>query len=76
MKIDKGVPLPPPTTQAGKGRSVWRQMEPGDSIFFPARKPASFAGALAYAAHATGWKFSMRKVTEDGQDGTRVWRVK
>ena len=68
LKIDKGVPIPPPKTHTGMTAAI-RKMEVGDSIAFhcgPESVSAAFRrtlGAGSYTARTEG-------------TGCRVWRIK
>ena len=78
IKIDKGVPIPPPFI--GVARYPWRTMEIGDSFLYPLR-PGKEMQALRRdaSAHAAstgkriGRKFRLR--TLEGEAGVRVWRI-
>jgi hypothetical protein len=68
IKIDKGVPPP-----ANDGSwSKYAAFEVGDSAFFAGERPP--AAYFSYAKR-TGRKFTIRKVTENGVTGYRIWRV-
>lgn len=73
VTVDKGVPLPP--LVAGRhAKYPWRTMEVGDSFVFPGAR--SGAGAsIVNGAKATGFKFTQRVVTENGERVVRIWRV-
>ena len=76
IAIDKGVPLP--ALKGGKGPVPlypWREMDVGDSFFVPEAKTPRITGNAAGVAKRTGFKFSVRAVTENGVKGVRVWRV-
>jgi hypothetical protein len=65
IKIDKGVPLPPP-----RGKYPYARMEVGESCFIP--------GITQYGVglqHLKPKKFARHVVTENGVRGVRVWRV-
>lgn len=72
-KIDKGVKMP----KDNKAKYPWKELDIGDSFFVPLtdcgfnslRNQASSRGA------PLGWVFKARAVTENGVEGTRVWRV-
>lgn len=71
-KIDSHIPLP-------KLRKQWkcliRKMKVGDSFFEP-RPPLEVRNGLNHYAMAVGMTLTVRKFTEKGVAGTRVWRVK
>ena len=65
------IPLPP----APRGRPSefpFRDMENGESFFVPHRqKPLPITDWRAI----TGFKFATRRVTENGIEGIRCWRI-
>ena len=69
IKIDKGIPLPPP--RAAQMRYPWLEMEPGDSFFVPGKKASQISSPLRAAQIATGRRYTSQTV--DG--GVRVWRL-
>lgn len=76
MQIDKNVPVPSDIAGRGK-RSIFADMVPGDSIFFPndnITTIVSRAGAWVRNSK-NGWKFTSRTVTENGVKGVRCWRI-
>lgn len=73
--IERGVPISPSGTgqRPWRRRQVpWRQMEVGDSIFFPYKDRA-----LQMRAHlaATGVKHGIRLISREVDGGVRVWRT-
>lgn len=74
IKIDKGIPMP----ESGAGRKriyPFHELAVGDSFFAPNTTHANVNGPAQRARQQTGRKFALRKVTENGVDGVRVWRV-
>ena len=75
MKIDDHVPPPPRKSR----RYPFRDMEPGQSVFFPGENksdrqhPAYMAAKTLQKRH--GLRFTLRSVIEDGVKGVRIWRV-
>ena len=80
FKIDKTIPFPKNAKGAYRsgpngGRPAiypWREMAPGDSVFFPMTTAARMSGTLG------GWKKKnpgQRFTTRKEGDGLRVWRV-
>lgn len=70
IKIDKNVPMP--KEKRGKPCGYpWRQMEIGDSFFVSEK---GYSGFHTWTKRL-GIKISIRKVTENGVTGVRVWRV-
>lgn len=70
--FDRDIPMPP---RGGKEIYGWDRMRIGDSRFV-AVSSEKLSGSLTYAKLKHGFKFSTRRVEEDGVIGTRVWRVK
>lgn len=71
FEIEKDKPIPP------RRKYPFEDMEVGDSFFAP-RDDFPHAGdaARVYAHHRKGKvKFRTRNVTENGVNGTRVWRI-
>lgn len=70
-KIEKGVPLPPKRTgRPGMETYPFREMKVGDSILLRTKTSA----VQVTWAKATGWKFTVRRLPEDGGKA-RIWRV-
>jgi hypothetical protein len=73
LKVEKGVPLPPP---------VWRKsriypfdsMKVGDSFFVPGGDRQSYSKAIS-AAHYYGKKHDMKFRIRGVEGGCRVWRI-
>ncbi len=79
ITVQSGIPLPNPDSPRGRSIYPWREMSVGDSFFVkgdPNKKNPISGGAVGSAARRLGVKFAMRYVTERGQKGIRVWRVK
>ena len=86
-KVEKSVPLPEGAHnpfKKGASKFPVRHMKVGDSFFAPGYTPASIASGLHNAAarfreiskkETVSRKFIRRSVTEDGVEGTRVWRI-
>ena len=84
VKIDKGVPVPPPHRNKGApAKWPWRDMEPGDSFFAPgyvqalAQRTVDKERLLSISTikrTIPGTSWTTRLVTEDGVRGVRVWR--
>ena len=79
LDIESGVPIP----EAGVVQKYpLRDMEPGDSIFFPkdAEKMAASARASAWRFAKTQdppWVFTLRRTDPfKDKDGFRLWRIK
>ena len=73
--VEGGVPLPPERLR----KYPFKEMEPGDSIFFEDGRRAGSARVAAArfaAAQAPVWVFTLRK-TDAGNDkrGWRLWRL-
>ena len=77
-KVESGVPIPMPKPKAKARKYPLREMLIGDSFFVPAstlKSPSSAYASLGSHARQAGIKVSIRRLTEDGVDGFRVWRV-
>ena len=75
MKIDKHIPPP----QLAGRKYPFRDMQPGDSVFFVGENRAdkhhpAYASARNYVKRH-GWRIAVRTVVEDGRRGIRIWRV-
>lgn len=73
FRIDKGVPIPPPTPARPHGphlRWPFRLMEPGDSFRLPYRVRRDAEHAAFTAAARAGVKVTFRRI----KGGIRVWR--
>lgn len=66
-KIEKGIPIP---RKSGTRKSIFHEMDIGDSVFY-AKAAAAYSSATRANKMFTDRKFSARSV--DG--GGRVWRV-
>lgn len=80
-EIEKGVTIPQHRHQYGKSKYPFMKMEVGDSFFVttgnstPARKQSALTSRALQVSKKFGGRFSVRKVTENGVTGYRVWRV-
>lgn len=76
IKIEKGIPIPPPTSQ-GNVKYPWREMEVGDSFFVSAKTPKDCS--RMQSGFGASWKrFKPMKFTsriENEGAGVRVWRI-
>ena len=75
-QIDKGVPIPPTKTRRGTKyacyrRSPIRQLEIGDSFFWPSAEPVADSRNFLTSAKTGGFKITTRRV----EGGIRVWRI-
>lgn len=75
FKIEKGIPLPPASGRAGGTRAFYALMEVGDSVFFAGGDLTKLAGNTNSWGRYHRRKFSVRRVTENGTAGVRVWRT-
>ena len=72
-EIEDDVPLPP--IQATRERKYrFAEMRIGQSFFVPNAKRSSLSNGMNFWSKKTGFKFTARKLTEDGVAGVRVWR--
>jgi hypothetical protein len=67
VKIEHGVPIPPPLP--GQWKRLGEQMRVGDSVLLETQKDAY---ALRAAMHRMGRQVSYRKIAGEGW---RIWRV-
>jgi len=82
VKIDKGVPMPTPITNA---IWPWKEMEPGDSFFAAGYVQSTKQRTEPKEKLMNPWTmgprivpgstWAGRLVTENGVRGVRVWRV-
>jgi hypothetical protein len=82
FKIDSNVPLP---TRVRRSSSLEKQypfkdLDPGQSFFVPKSeaKPTSLQSGISRMNKRTpadGMKFTIRPVTENGVEGSRIWRT-
>jgi hypothetical protein len=74
--IEKNVPIPPATLRGRPSQYPLNKMAVGDSIFFPDPIGPKAARAATGAGHRRkGRKFISRRLTENDQRGTRIWRT-
>ena len=69
IKLDKGIPIPGAKKRGSK--YPWDEMHPGDSFFVEGAPKGLYAQAAAHKI-----KITVRKVTERGKEGVRVWRLR
>lgn len=74
MKIDNDVPIPP---RGGKIQIPLAELHVDQSVFVPhSVKPITTVRSIAsQTGLRLGRGFTCHKVTENGEVGTRVWRV-
>ncbi len=76
IKIDKGIEIPP-ENRGRKAKYPFRDMEVGDSFFIPKKECASSGALQARGIKVLGTgTTTVRKVTEKGVYGFRIWRIK
>lgn len=68
-KIDTAFPVPD-ARSGGRPGYPFKDLQVGESFF-----AAAASINMTYWRRTTGFKFTARRVTEDGQVGHRVWRV-
>lgn len=73
--VESNVPMPT-TTLRGSKYPV-EKLQPGDSFFVPAKKasPVSVYSCCKRIATRNNFTISMRKLTESGVEGCRIWRI-
>lgn len=69
IKIDKNVPIPP------KHQYKFRELEVGDSFFVPGGDIKHLWSLASSAQRTNGFKFRMKTLRENGEQGVRVWRI-
>lgn len=76
IPIDQDIEMP--RKRVGNSRYNWTGMEVGGSFFVSDASDASLAGAgRSFSSYwKLGWKFATRRLTENGIEGVRIWRVK
>ena len=72
IKIDKNVPLP--KLRSPLNKYPWADMQVGDSFFIP-QDPATVRASLYSCTKWARIKIATRRVTENGVEGIRVWRI-
>lgn len=76
IKIDKGIPIPPnPSGRPTGSKYPLRDMQVGDSFFVANTTSQRVCGTMGNLSKRVGIKVAIRKVTENGVAGVRVWRV-
>ena len=65
--------IPAPATAGRPSKYPFRQLKPGESFFVATDKQKSVP--VSHWRLATGYKFAIRKVTESGTQGVRIWRL-
>lgn len=85
VKIDRGVPVPPPAQRPIRHVYPLRKLSVGDSFFLPCE--AGDTRMLRNRVHSScgqmrrrnvlprGFALQIRSTSEKGQIGVRVWRV-
>lgn len=80
IKIDKGVPMPPPQNSTGSLHSTlisaMKSMAPGDSFAVPYAKGSNASAAATKMKKKGIGEFKCLGIIEGGEKVTRVWRVK
>lgn len=73
--VESNVPMPA-TTLRGSKYPV-EKLQQGDSFFVPAKKssPLSVYSCCKRIAVRNNFTISMRKMTENGVEGCRIWRT-
>jgi len=78
-EIERGIPIPLPNRERfGTKAAQLRDMQVGDSKFFPAATPAergNWQSSAASLAKTEGWVITTRTVMKDGKIGLRIWRA-
>jgi hypothetical protein len=75
VKIEKGIPIPPPVKTKKESQYPFKEMEIGDSILAKGQETngscKAYGAAKSYGKKV-GWKFIGRKV---GVGKIRIWRI-
>ena len=81
-KFDKGIPIPAVSKVARNKRFFLELMKVGESFFVPGVEYKdqnsvylSLMTVARVCRRATGYKFTVRTVTEKNVKGVRVWRT-
>lgn len=81
MIIDTKVPIPNPYKPNGRNSGSQYpldELQPGDSFFLGGENALSRLGSATsyyYLKHGKRTRFTVRKVTENGIEGGRCWRL-
>lgn len=70
VKIEKGIPIPPPVRLKGEEMYPWADMVPGDSFIYKGTEHAANTNCTS-KGKKYHMKFSYRKI--DGK--IRIWRT-
>ena len=74
-RIESDVELPQPRARNYKFRDAANRMKHGDSIFFPSSEASKVPSMRAAIKKMRGFTATQRSVTENGEDGIRVWKA-
>ena len=70
-EIEKNVPIPVAGLKKTGISAKLRQLEVGESIFVPGRKPADVSGFITWARVGNLKEFKSRTI----EGGVRIWRI-
>ncbi len=73
--IESGIPCPP-RKHGSVGKYAFASMQMGDSFFTTPVDHQLLTKIGRYKRAHPGTQFTLRTVTESGQEGQRVWRLK
>lgn len=75
FKIETDIPIP--TSLNGySSKYPWEKLEIGHSFFVKDKKPPALSTTRRYAEKKFHTKYASKLVTENGVQGTRIWRIK
>ncbi len=74
VAVQSDVPMPAKCAGRKLRSFPWMEMKVGDSFFSPREQHGMARNAHA-AGQRYGLKFATRAVTENGIEGTRIWRL-
>ncbi len=76
MRIDENVPIPKIVYRISVVYGCLDTMVVGESCLFQNKSSGDISSALSRHSKRNGFKYTQRKVIEDGIVGQRVWRIR
>ncbi len=74
IKVESGIPMPPPRVAPRAWKYPWHEMAAGDSFFISGADKRDIERARQAAWH-TGNRYGFKFTTRREGDGIRVWRL-
>ncbi|MCW2286877.1 hypothetical protein M2323_004690 [Rhodoblastus acidophilus] len=74
IKVEKGIAIPESRGGGGKSKYPWASLGVGDSFFVGGGKIETFYTLCSSASKKHGGKYIVKKWTEKGVEGVRVWK--